>query len=126
MWRSSAWVIWQNKAACYARAEHYAEAMENLKNAYLLTRNTGLAEKMYALNRLMGKDEVPEPVRAAVTDEMLEQFRSNWDKRRQLAAYQGKALEAAALQDKAEPERTKAYLELLFRWKEEYRKKQLS
>ncbi len=57
---------------------------------------------------------------------MLEQFRSNWDKRWQLAAYQGKALEAAALQDKAESERSKAYLELLFRWKEEYRKKQLS
>ena len=118
--------IWQNKAACYARTEHYAEAMDNMKNAWLLTRNPGLAEKMYALNRLMGLDEVPEPVRSVVTDDMLEQFRSNWDKRWQLAAYQGKALEAAALQDKAEPERTKAYLELLFRWKEEYRKKQLS
>ena len=43
-----------------------------------------------------------------------------------LAQYQGKALEAAALQDKPEPERSEAYLELLFRWKEEYRKNQIS
>ena len=118
--------IWQNKAACYARTEHFEEALDNLKNAWLLTRSSGLAEKMYALNRLMGKDEVPEPVKSAVTDDMLEQFRSNWDKRWQLAAYQGKALEAAALADKPEPERTRACLELLYRWKEEYRKKQLS
>ena len=34
------------------------------------------------------------------------------------------SLEAAALMDKQEPERTEAFLELLYRWKEEYRKNQ--
>ena len=116
--------VWKNKAACYARTDHYAEALADLKNAYILTRDASLAERMYALNRLMGHDEVPEPLQSLVSEETLEQFRSNWEKRWQLAAYQGKALEAAALEEKGEPERSQAYLELLYDWKEEYRRNQ--
>ena len=118
--------IWKNKAACFARTDHYAEALADLKNAYILTRDPGLAEKMYALNRLMGQDEVPEPLKEQISEETLEQFRSNWEKRWQLAAYQGKALEAGALEEEPEPARSQAFKELLKSWKDEYRRKQLS
>ena len=118
--------VWRSKAACYARTDHYGEALADLKNAYLLTRDPGLAEKMYALNRMMGKDEVPEPLKGQISEESLEQFRSNWERRWQLASYQGKALEAAALEEKPEPERSRAFLEKLNDWKEEYRRKQSS
>ncbi|MBP3729729.1 MAG: hypothetical protein J6H18_05655 [Lachnospiraceae bacterium] len=118
--------IWQMKAACYARTEHFSEALENLKNAWLLTRDPALWERIYVLNRMQGRDEMPDYAEGLVSPEQLEQFRSNLEKRRNLAAYRGKALEAAALEEKEEPERTEAFLELLFRWKEEYRKRQLS
>lgn len=118
--------VWKSKAACYARTDHYGEAQADLKNAWILTRDASLAERMYALNRMMGKDEVPEHLRSQVSEEMLEQFRSNWENRFKLATYQGKALEAASLEEKPEPERSRAYLELLYNWKEEYRKNQLS
>ena len=54
--------------------------------------------------------------------EVFRQFASNLESRRKLSLYEGKALEAAALLDKDPAVRGEAYLELLYRWKEEYRK----
>ena len=116
--------IWTNKAACYARVEDYADAMDCLRRAYAINRDSSLPEKMYLLNVLMGQDEVPLGLETVIDEEKLEQYRSNLESRRNLAQYQGKGLEAAALMDKQEPERTDAFLELLYRWKEEYRKNQ--
>ena len=116
--------LWISKGACYARVEDYTEAMQCFKQAYLLNRDSTLPEKMYVLNVMMGKDEVPAGLESIISDEKLEQFRSNLENRRNLSQYQGKGLEAAALLDKQEPERTEAFLELLYRWKEEYRKNQ--
>ena len=118
--------IWTCKAACLARMENYGEAMECLQKAYALTREVSLLEKMYVLERLKGRDAMPIGLEKLVSPPILEQFRSNFENRMNLAQYQGKALEAAALKDKPEPERSEAYLELLFRWKEEYRKNQIS
>ena len=117
--------IWTCKAACLARTENYSEAMECLQKAYALTREVSLLEKMYTLERLQGRDAMPAGLEKLVSPPILEQFRSNFDNRMNLARYQGKALEAAALEDKEEPERSEAYLELLYRWKEEYRKNQV-
>ncbi len=118
--------IWMNRGACYARMENYPEALESLQKAFVLTRDASLPEKMYVLNVLMGHDELPLGLENVVNEENLAQFRSNLENRRKLAQYQGKALEAAALMDKPEPDRTEGYLELLFRWKEEYRRNQIS
>lgn len=113
-----------SKGACYARVEDYPEAMRCLQQAYLLNRDSSLPEKMYVLNVMMGRDELPPGLENIVSEEKLEQFRSNLQNKKNLAQYQGKGLEAAALLDKEEPERTEAYLELLYRWKDEYRKNQ--
>ncbi len=69
---------------------------------------------------------MPEPVKNQVSPETLEQFRSNWEKRWQLASYQGKALEAGTLEEEAEPARSQAFRQLLQNWKDEYRRQQLS
>lgn len=116
--------LWISKGACYARVEDYREAMHCYGQAYVLNRDSSLPEKMYILNVMMGKDEVPSGLENVISEEKLEQYRSNLANRRNLAQYQGKGLEAAALMDKQEPERTEAFLELLYRWKEEYRKNQ--
>ena len=116
--------IWTSKGACYARVEDYSDAMDCLRTAYSLTRDAALPEKMYVLNVLMGHDEAPLGLENIVDEARLEQYRDNLANRRNLAQYQGKGLEAAALLDKQEPERTDAFLELLYRWKEEYRKNQ--
>ena len=118
--------LWISKGACYARVEDYQEALECLERAYSLNRDSTLPEKMYILNVFMGKDEAPAGLENVITPEKMEQYRSNLENRRKLAQYQGKGLEAAALLDKQEPERTEAFLELLYRWKEEYRRNQTS
>lgn len=111
-----------SKGACYARTEHYSEAMDCLRQAYLLTRDNSLPEKMYVLNVMMGRDELPLGLENVVDEAKLEEYRSNLESRRNLAQYQGKALEAATIADEPEPARTEDYLALLYRWKEEYRK----
>ena len=116
--------IWTNKAACYARVEDYPDAMDCLRRAYAVSRDAALPEKMYVLNVLMGKDEAPVGLETVIDETKLAQYRSNLANRQKLAQYQGKGLEAAVLMDKPEPERTEQFLELLFRWKEEYRKNQ--
>ncbi|MBQ4424626.1 MAG: hypothetical protein II882_02680 [Lachnospiraceae bacterium] len=123
--RALAGRIWTSAGACYAELAHYEEAEQCLVNAYRLNRDPMLPEKIYLLDQLMGKEALPEEILDALTPERLEQFKSNLEKRRQLAIYEGKALEAAALQDKPSDERGEAYLELLYRWKEEYRKNAL-
>ena len=55
---------------------------------------------------------------------MRRQFRTDLDDRKKLAMYTGKALEVAAVMDKAPEEREEAYRTLLARWKEEYRRNQ--
>lgn len=118
--------LWVSKGACYARTEHFQEALECLQQAFVMTRDNTLPEKMYLLNVMMGRDELPLGLENVVDEARLAQFRSNLENRRNLAQYQDKGLEAAALADKEEPERSREYLELLYRWKEEYRKHQTS
>ena len=108
---------------------HYfeaAEAMGSLQNAYALSPDRQLLEKMYVLNRLLGREGMPDGLEKAVDADTLQQFKSNLESRKNLAQYQGKALEAASLQEEPEPARTESYLELLYRWKEEYRKNRIS
>lgn len=118
--------VWSNKGACYARMDQYEEAMECLKKAYALNRDPILPEKMIVLNRMMGNEEAPEFLKSVISPEALKGYESNWENRSKLSLYQGKALEAAAIKDKKEPERTREYLELLYRWKEEFRRGQIS
>ena len=118
--------IWSNKASCYARMENYPEAMGSLQNAYALSPDRQLLEKMYVLNRLLGREGMPDGLEKAVDADTLQQFKSNLESRKNLAQYQGKALEAASLQEEPEPARTESYLELLYRWKEEYRRNRIS
>lgn len=117
--------VWNNKGACYARMESYGEAMKCLEKAYLLSRNTALLEKIYVLGELMGGEKLPPAAEDVITPEMRRQFKSNLEDHRRLALYTGKALEVASLEDKPASKRSRAYMELLARWKEEYRKNQV-
>ena len=50
--------LWVSKGACYARTEHFQEALECLQQAFVMTRDNTLPEKMYLLNVMMGRDEL--------------------------------------------------------------------
>ena len=110
--------IWSCEGACYANLGSFEQAADCLKKAFELNNDPLLPEKLYVLNVLMGKEEAS----AEADSEVFAQFASNLENRRKLSIYEGKALEAAALQDKDSTVRGEAFLELLYRWKEEYRK----
>lgn len=117
--------VWNNKGSCYARMEAYGKALECLENAYELSRDTALLERMYVLNELLGGDRLKPETKSLITPVMERQFADNLEDHRRLALFTGKALEVAALEEIPEAERGAAYLELLTRWKEEYRRNQV-
>ncbi len=117
--------IWYSKGSCYARMENYSEALESYLKAYALLREVTMLESIYALRLFDSSLSIPEEILSLIPEEQAEQFRSNFEERKKLAVYQGKALEAAALADKPSEERGDDYLSLIHQWKEEYRRNQV-
>ncbi len=113
--------VWHNRGSAYARLENYTAAMECYLKAYACLGETSILEELFALCRLCPGLVLPPEIKQVMTPSLQAAYEQRFASRQQQAIFEGKALEAQALQDKPGAAKAEAYREMLEAWKTEYR-----
>lgn len=113
--------VLNNLGACYARIFQFRKAMEAYDKAYEKRKDMATLERMYHLTLLDPGLALKERYRSAVSGEMMEKWKQDFEKAKEEAGESGQVKRLRELFEKDSVRSMEGAARLVEEWKQEYR-----
>ncbi len=116
--------LWFKKATALVGIYSFDRAVECYERAYDLRKEMESLRRIYEIHCLDPLARFPAERFAEIPADILDQWKKEWEEAEKKARFEGKALQAAALQEEEPEKRAAGYQTLVTRWAKEYQRSQ--